>query len=76
MINILILVIIVLGIEIVMIIDTSIHRPFKEPKDTFDPKDDREFQDLKESGKDGILLGVKLYRKKCKKRIPINIECR
>ena len=30
-----------------------------------DPIDDREFQELKESGKDGVLLGITLNPKKC-----------
>ena len=40
----------------------------KNPKDRKvipDPIDDREFQELKESGKDGILLGITLNPKKC-----------
>ena len=55
----------------------------KQPKDRKvipDPIDDREFQELKESGKDGILLGITLNPKKCigekVRRIPINIKCR
>lgn len=55
----------------------------RNPKDRKvipDPIDDREFQELKESGKDGILLGITLNPKKCigekVRRIPINIKCR
>ena len=39
----------------------------EQPKDRkviLDPTDDREFQELKESGKDGILLGIILDTKK------------
>ena len=42
--------------------------------------DDREFQEWKESGKDGILLGTTLNPKKCigekVRKIPINIKCK
>ena len=52
----------------------------KDRKVIPDPIDDREFQEWKESGKDGILLGITLNPKKCigekVRRIPINIKCR
>ena len=47
----------------------------KDRKDIPDPIDDREFQELKESGKDGNLLGITLNPKKLMgemvRRIPI-----
>ena len=43
-----------------------------------DPIDDRKFQEWKESGKSGILLGITLNPRKCigekVRRIPINVE--
>ena len=43
-----------------------------------DPIDDRKFQEWKESGKSGILLGIRLNPKKCigekVRRIPINVD--
>ena len=50
----------------------------KERKVIPDPIDDRKFQEWKESGKSGILLGITLNPKKCigekVRRIPINVE--
>ena len=50
----------------------------KERKVIPDPIDDRKFQEWKESGKSGILLGIRLNPRKCigenVKRIPINVE--
>ena len=52
-----------------------------KPKDNKvipDPIDDRKFQEWKESGKSGILLGITLNPRKCigekVRRIPINVE--
>ena len=52
-----------------------------KPKDNRvipDPIDDRKFQEWKESGKSGILLGITLNPRKCigekVRRIPINVE--
>ena len=43
-----------------------------------DPIDDRKFQEWKESGNSGILLGITLNPRKCigekVRRIPINVE--
>ena len=43
-----------------------------------DPIDDRKFQEWKESGKSGILLGITLNPRKCigekVSRIPINVQ--
>ena len=45
-----------------------------------DPVNDREFQELEEFGKDGILRGITLNPKKCMggmvRRIPICLQCR
>ncbi len=50
----------------------------KDRKVIPDPIDDRKFQEWKESGKSGILLGITLNPKKCigekVRRIPINVE--
>ena len=50
----------------------------KERKVIPDPIDDRKFQEWKESGKSGILLGITLNPRKCigekVRRIPINVE--
>ena len=50
----------------------------KEKKVIPDPIEDRKFQEWKESGKSGILLGITLNPKKCigekVRRIPINVE--
>ena len=50
----------------------------KDSKVIPDPIDDRKFQEWKESGKSGILLGITLNPKKCigekVRRIPINVE--
>ena len=50
----------------------------KERKVIPDPIDDRRFQEWKESGKSGILLGITLNPRKCigekVRRIPINVE--
>ena len=50
----------------------------KEMKVIPDPIDDRKFQEWKESGKSGILLGITLNPKKCigekVRRIPTNVE--
>ena len=50
----------------------------KDSKVIPDPIDDRKFQEWKESGKSGILLGMTLNPKKCigekVRRIPINVE--
>ena len=50
----------------------------KEKKVIPDPIDDRKFQEWKESGKSGILLGITLNPRKCigekVRRIPINVE--
>ena len=50
----------------------------KDMKVIPDPMDDRKFQEWKESGKSGILLGITLNPKKCigekVRRIPINVE--
>ena len=50
----------------------------KERRVIPDPIDDRKFQEWKESGKSGILLGITLNPKKCigekVRRIPINVE--
>ena len=53
----------------------------RKPKDIRvipDPIDDRKFQEWKESGKSGILLGITLNPRKCigqkVRRIPINVE--
>ena len=49
----------------------------KDRKVIPDPIDDRKFQEWKESGKSGILLGITLNPKKCigekVRRIPINV---
>jgi len=48
----------------------------KDRKVIPDPIDDRKFQEWKESGKSGILLGIRLNPRKCigekLRRIPIN----
>ena len=48
----------------------------KDKKVIPDPIDDRKFQEWKESGKSGILLGIKLNPRKCigekVRRIPMN----
>ena len=50
----------------------------KDRKVIPDPIDDRKFQEWKESGKSGILLGITLNPRKCigekVRRIPINVE--
>ena len=50
----------------------------KEDKVIPDPIDDRKFQEWKESGKSGILLGITLNPRKCigekVRRIPRNVE--
>ena len=50
----------------------------KEKKVIPDPIEDRKFQEWKESGKSGILLGITLNPRKCigekVRRIPINVE--
>jgi len=53
----------------------------RKPKDNKvipDPIDDRKFQEIKESGKSGILLGITLNPKKCIGpkviRIPTNVN--
>ena len=50
----------------------------KERRVIPDPIDDRKFQEWKESGKSGILLGITLNPRKCieekVRRIPINVE--
>ena len=50
----------------------------KDKKVIPDPIDDRKFQEWKESGKSGILLGITLNPRKCigqkVRRIPINVE--
>ena len=50
----------------------------KDRKVIPDPIDDRKFQEWKESGKSGTLLGITLNPRKCigekVKRIPINVE--
>ena len=50
----------------------------KDKKVIPDPIDDRKFQEWKESGNCGILLGITLNPRKCigekVRRIPINVE--
>ena len=50
----------------------------KDRKVIPDPIDDRKFQERKESGKSGILLGIILNPRKCigekVRRIPIKVE--
>ena len=50
----------------------------KDRKVIPDPIDDRKFHEWKESGKSGILLGIRLNPQKCigekVRRIPINVE--
>ena len=50
----------------------------KDNKVIPDPIDDRKFQEWKESGKSGILLGIRLNPKKCigekVRTIPINVK--
>ena len=52
----------------------------KDRKVIPDPIDNREFQELKKSGKDGVLLGIALNPKKCMggtvRRTPICFACR
>ena len=50
----------------------------KDRKVIPDPIDDRKFQEWKESGKSGILLGIRLNPRKCigvkVRRIPKNVQ--